>query len=109
MNALIEKFQHTRFSGAGAAHQNGVAERVIQMVIRIDRTMLIHSDMWIPQGNITSDLWPIDIDHAVCLYNKTTLEDSGLSTYELWILSSFLLRKEIISTCHTWGDTSYIL
>ena len=45
MNALIEKFQHTRFSGAGAAHQNGVAERVIQMVIRIDRTMLIHSDM----------------------------------------------------------------
>ena len=43
MNALIEKDQHTRFSGAGAAHQNGVSKRVIQTVFRMARTMLIHS------------------------------------------------------------------
>ena len=45
MDALIEKDQHTRFSGAGAAHKNGVSECGIQTVIQMDRTLLIHSAM----------------------------------------------------------------
>ena len=53
INALIEEYQHIRFSGSVADHQNGVTERGIQMVIWMAHTMLIHSDMRSPQGNIT--------------------------------------------------------
>ena len=45
MDALIEKDQHTHFSWAGAAHQNGVSERGIQTFIQMTRTMMIHYDM----------------------------------------------------------------
>ena len=54
IDALIEKDQHIRFSGSGAAHQKGVAERGIQTVIQMACTMLIQYDMCSPQGTITA-------------------------------------------------------
>ena len=109
MDTLIEKDQHIQFSGAGTANQNGVAERGIQMVIQMAPTILIHSSMRIPKGNITAELCPIYIDHKVWLYNQMPREDSSISTYEVWSRSSFLPSKEVLSTFHTWGDTAYVL
>ena len=109
MDTLIEKDQHIQFSGAGTANQNGVAERGIQMVIQMAPTILIHSSMRIPKGNITAELCPIYIDHKVWLYNQMPREDSSMSTNELWIRSSLLTRKQILSTFHTWGAPTYVL
>ena len=109
IDVLIEKDKHIQFSGAGAAHQNCVAERGIQTVIQMDRTMLIHSYMCSPQGTITDDIWPMDIDHAVWLYNRIPCKDYVMLTYKLWGRSSFLSRKNIIPTCHTWGAPAYLL
>ena len=109
MSQLLEDNQQIRFSGAGAAHQNGVAERGIQTVVKMARTMLIHAAMRSPQGTITAELWPMAIDHAVWIYNRIPRMDSGLSTFELWSRSSFLPTKEILSTCHVWGCPSYVL
>jgi hypothetical protein len=40
----LENFsQHIRFSGAGAHHQNGHADRAIRTVMSIARTMMLHS------------------------------------------------------------------
>ena len=75
----------------------------------MSRTMLIHSSMRSPQGTTTAELWLVDIYLTVCLYNWIPREDSGMSTYELWIRSSFLTSKNILSTCHTWGAPSYVL
>ena len=72
-------------------------------------TMLIHSYMHSPQGTITSELWPMDIDHLLCMYNRMPRDDYGISTYELWSRSSFLPSKYIISTLNTWGATTYFL
>ena len=70
MTQLLEDDQHIHFSGAGAAHQNGVAERAIQNVVKMARTMLIHAAMRSPDGTISADLWPMAMDHAVWLYNR---------------------------------------
>ena len=59
MDAFIEKDQPIRFSGDGADHQKGVAERVIQTVILMAWTMLIHSTTRSPQDNITAELCPM--------------------------------------------------
>ena len=83
MDELIAKYQHIRFSGEGAAHQNNVSKCIIQTVNQMAHTMLIHSTMRIPQGTITADLWLMAINHTVGLYNKMTREDSCMSTYEL--------------------------
>ena len=81
MDALIEKDQHIRFSGSGAAHQNGVTERGIQTVFWMARTMLVHSTIYSPQGTITDELWDMAIDHALWLYNLIPREYSSISTY----------------------------
>ena len=98
MDALIEKYQHIRFSGAGDDNQNGVTKRGIQTVFRMARNMMIHSATRIPKGTITAELWPMAIDHAVWVYKKMHCKDYGLSTYGIWSLSSFLHRKKIMST-----------
>ena len=109
MNVFIEKDHQICFSGSGDAHQNGVSERGIQTVIQMARTILISSSMRRPQGTITAELWPMVIDHAVWLYNKMHCKDSSISTYELWIPSSFLPSKDILSICHTRASPTYVL
>ena len=43
MENVMEHKQNIRFSGVGAAHQNGLAERHIRTVVEIARTLLIHA------------------------------------------------------------------
>ena len=50
---LANKNQTIKFSGSGAAHQNGVAERAIGVVVAMARTMMIHAAMHQPEGDIT--------------------------------------------------------
>ena len=44
-------------------------------------TIMIHYIIHSPQGNITAELCPMDIDHAVWLYNRITRDDSGMFAY----------------------------
>ena len=41
MEELLKKHQKIGFSGAGASHKNGVAERAINMVVIMPRTILM--------------------------------------------------------------------
>ena len=93
MDELIEKDQHIRFSGAGADNQNGVTKLRTQTVIWMARTMMIQSSMRSPQGSITDELWPMEIDHVVGMYNRMPCKDYGISTYELWSSFFFLPSK----------------
>ena len=109
MGHLIERHQNIRFSGAGAAHQNGVAERGIKTVVDMARTMLIHAAMRSPSGTISAELWPMAIDHAVWIYNRLPRMETGLSAIELYGRSTFMPVKDVLSTCHTWGCPAYVL
>ena len=64
MDDINQQNQLIDFSGVGAHHQNGVAERAIQTVTRWGRTMLLDMILhWPDQANLHS--WPFALEHAV--------------------------------------------
>ena len=68
---MLKKHQKIRFSGAGASHQNGEEERAIKTVVTMSRTMLMHAALRCPDDTFSTDLWPMAMDYAVWVYNRT--------------------------------------
>jgi hypothetical protein len=66
--------QRITFSGVGAHHHNGKAERAIQTVVDKARSMLLHVSMHWPEA-FSMDLWPYAMDYAVFIYNHTPRKD----------------------------------
>jgi hypothetical protein len=69
MNDVATKGQDITFSGVGAHHQNGVAERAIKMITSWARTMVLHAILHWPKQT-TLDLWPFTMDHAAYCWNR---------------------------------------
>ena len=67
----MKKLQNIRFSGAGASHKNGVAERAIKTVFNMERTMLMHAALRCPEDTLSTDLWPMAMDYSIWVYNST--------------------------------------
>jgi hypothetical protein len=66
----------TSFAGAGAHHHNGTAERAIQTIMNMSRTMMLHAAIHWPDV-ADSTLWPMAVAHAVYLYNHMPALDTG--------------------------------
>ena len=84
MEHLCSGKQGMRFSGVGAAHSNGVAERAIGMTTEKARKLMTHAALRSPEGHIRGELWPMAMNRAVWLCNCTPKRQIGLSPYELW-------------------------
>ena len=56
---LLEKQRKIRFSGAGASHQNVVAERDIKMVVTMASTTLMHAALICPEETFYTDIWTL--------------------------------------------------
>jgi hypothetical protein len=80
---LLTFAQTSRFAGVGAHHHNGVAERAIQTIMSIARTMMLHSAIHWPDV-ADAALWPLAVDHAVRLFNLMPNPDNGLSPHDLF-------------------------
>ena len=57
MEETLKNQQKIKFSGAGASHQNGEAERAIKMVVTMERTILMHAALRCPE-----DTFPLIFD-----------------------------------------------
>ena len=98
--------QKLDFCGVGAHHQNGVAERAIQTVTLLARTMLIDAAIhW--SGEVDLDLWPLAMDHAVWVWNNTPKQGVGFSPLELF--SGVRSNHSELNRLHVWGCPSYVL
>eukprot|EP00957_Ditylum_brightwellii_P072764 5530527-Ditylum_brightwellii.AAC.1 len=64
MSYLATKQQPIRFSGVDAAHQSAVAERAIQTITYMVRTLLIHASLRNPSCTITANHWPMAMDYV---------------------------------------------
>ena len=84
MEELLKKQQKIKFSGDGSSHQNGAAERAIKTVVTTKRTMLMHAALRCPEDTFSTDLWPMAMDYAVWVYNRTPDMQSRLSAIEIW-------------------------
>jgi len=101
------KGQNISFSGAGAHHQNGMAECSIQTVIGWARTMLLHAAVhWPAAANI--QLWPFALEHAVYLWNILPDTMTRLSPLEL-ISGSHNPDYSHLRHLHVWGCPTIVL
>jgi hypothetical protein len=60
---IHETHQLVRFFGTNAHHQNGVAERAIQTISNMARSMILHANMHWKDG-IDASLWPQAVTYA---------------------------------------------
>ena len=106
MEDVEARGQKIDFSGVGAKHQNGKAERAVRTVTEKARAMMQHSAMhWPDQFN--QSLWPFALDHAVWLHNHTPVRDSGLAPVELWRGQKLACGE--LQRARVWGCPVYVL
>jgi transposase InsO family protein len=77
---MKRKGQQIRFSGVGAHHQNGIAERTIKTISYLARAQLIHAALRWPAEN-DLELWPFALQHATYIWNNIPGTD-GLAPIE---------------------------
>lgn len=103
-----EQQQHQTFSGVGAKHQNGRAERAIQTIMYMARTFMIHVSLhWSERGVDDLALWPFAVRHAVWLHNRLPNQVSGLSPMEI-LTCTRTTHRDLLRT-HVWGCPVYVL
>ena len=78
--------QIIRFAGVGAHHHKGCAERSIQSVMLIARTMMLHAAIHWPE---TADptLWSLAVQHAVYLVNHMPNLSTGVAPIDIFTQS----------------------
>ena len=104
---LQDRDQAIKFSGVGAYHQNGVAERAIQTITRMARSMLLNATLlWPDQANL--ELWPFAMIHAVYLWNHIPRHDSLQAPIELFSSTKFS-SYDHLHRLHVFGCPVYVL
>jgi hypothetical protein len=66
---ILKLDQKALFAGVGAHHHNGIAERHIQTIMAIARSMLIHSAVHWPAVADTQ-LWPMAVRHVFLFWKS---------------------------------------
>ena len=103
---LLSFCQTSHFAGVGAHHQNGVAERGIQTIMSMARTVMLHATIrW---GSVHSSiLWPMAVNYVVWVYNHTPNPKTGLAPIDLMSKTTWPQRK--LKDTHVWGCPIYAL
>ena len=109
MEELLKKQQKIRFSGTGISHQNGEVERAINTLFTTERTMLMYSALICPEATFSTDLWPMEMDYDVWVYNRIPDMQSILSAIEIRSRSRFDPVSETLSNCHVLCCPTYVL
>ena len=105
--AHLAKFEQViRFAGTGAHHHNAIAERNIQTIMSISRTMMLHSAIHWPDV-ADACLWPMAVQHAVFLHNHMPNDKTGISPHDIFTRSRWEQRK--FHDLHVWGCPVYCL
>ena len=106
MQEIQKEGQTITFSGVGAHHQNGVAERAIRTVVTKARTMLLHAQLrWPDQTPV--DLWPMAMQHASYLINIIPHINEGLSPEEKFARAFKSTNR--LTNLPVWGCPVYVL
>ena len=101
------KSQEMDFSGVGAHHQNGVAERSLRTVTTFGRSIMLHAMLHWP-AQYSNDLWGLALEHAVYLYNRMPNPHSGFAPLELFT-GTKIQSYATIQQARVWGCPVYVL
>lgn len=102
------KRQRRSFSGVGAKHQNGIAERNIKTVTQWAHANMLHlATHWPAAAN--TKYWPQAIDYAVWvfIFNRLPNLSTGILPNKLWFRVQHVDNK--ICRAHVFGCPVYVL
>lgn len=102
----LHQNQLVTLSGVGAHHQN-LAERYIQTIFNMARSMMLHFALHWPQAAQTN-LWPFAVDHAVYLWNNTPKPNTYVSPLEHFTSTTFPDYNHL-QRLHVFGCPVYVL
>ena len=106
LDDLKSKQQAIQFSGVGAHHHNGVAERAIRTISTSARTILLHAMVHWPE-HVTLDLWPFAIQYAIYIWNRLPRQSSGFSPLEIFY--NVKSDHSELKQAKVWGCPTYVL
>jgi hypothetical protein len=98
--------QNYSFSGVGAKHQNGIAERNIKTVAQWARANMLHLATHWPQF-ASPKYWPQAINYAVWVFNRLPNIETGIAPNKVWS-SVHSPSSELLRT-HVFGCPVYVL
>lgn len=99
--------QSISYSGVGAHHQNGVAERALQTTTKWALAMMMHQLVHWPT-QFDPALWPFALEHAVHIWNNMPRERAGLTPNELFA-GIKIPQNDAILRSRVWGCPVYVL
>ena len=108
VDAVKHAGQSLSFSGVGAHHQNGVAERGVRTVTSWARTMMLHAVLHWPEHAHDLSLWPFALNHAIWLWNNLPKRGSFIAPLELFTGTVFPTLAHLHRS-HVWGCPVYVL
>ena len=108
VDAVKHAGQSLSFSGVGAHHQNGVAERGVRTVTSWARTMMLHAVLHWPEHAHDLSLWPFALNHAVWMWNNLPKRGSFMAPLELFSGTVFPTLDHLHRS-HVWGCPVYVL
>lgn len=103
--SVMEQKQALTFSGVGAHHQNGRAEKRIRDLQDLARSSLIHAHSKWPDA-VSTHLWPYALRHANECINNTPFKDKQHSPIELF---SGMRQTSNLLQLHPFGCPAYVL
>ena len=103
---LCDFAQIIRFAGTGAHHHNGTAERAIQTIMSMARTMMLHAAIHWPDVSNPS-LWPMAVHHAIQLFNRMPSIENGICPANIFTKTCWEQCK--FHDFHVWGCPVFIL
>jgi hypothetical protein len=101
---INETHQLIRFCGTNAHHQNGVAERSIQIISNMARSMILHDSIHWKDG-IDASVWPQAVAYAAHIYNNTPKD--GVCPAYIFTVSA--VPRHHLMDLHVWGCPLYVL
>jgi hypothetical protein len=103
---IVSRGQNAKYSGVGAHHHNGIAERAILTISNMSRTMMLHAGIHWPDL-VDSSLWPLTMEYAAYIYNHVPLLESGQAPID--IFSRTVVPRQRLADLHVWGCPAYVL
>ena len=99
--------QTITFSGVGAHHQNGAAERALQTCCTWARALMMHQLLHWPDS-YDPQLWPFALTHAVHIWNNLPKEGALLTPIELFSGMKQPHNGSLLRT-RVWGCPAWVL
>ena len=105
MQHIRDNNQKIQYCGTNAHHQNGVAERAIQIISNMARAMILNAGAHLKHG-IDSTMWPLAVQYPTYVYNNLPRHNN---IYPSDLFYGTRVPRHKLQNMHVWGCPVYVV